>query len=145
MASDYEAFWQKQSFAVVGHAAKKNFPHLTYQGLKKRGKVVFPVDPSVNEIEGDRAFADLEALPAKVEAIVLEVPKEETRDWVARAADAGIKDVWIHMQRATPEALELAKERGLNARTGSCAVMYLTPGFTYHSIHKWIMKLAGKY
>jgi predicted CoA-binding protein len=145
VASDYETFWQNSSFAVVGHAAKKNFPRLTYGALKRLGKVVFPVDPSADEIEGDRAYADLEALPEKVDALVLEVPKEETRDWIARAADAGIKDVWIHMQRETPEALALAKEKGMNTRSGTCAVMYLTPGFTYHSIHKWMMKLTGKY
>ncbi len=145
MTSVYETFWENSSFAVVGHTAKKNFPHLTYRGLKKLGKVVFPVDPSVDEIEGDRAYANLEALPEKVDALVLEVPREETRDWIARAAAAGIKDVWIHMQRSTPEALALAKENGMNARSGTCAVMYLTPGLTYHSIHKWIMKMAGKY
>jgi predicted CoA-binding protein len=145
VASDYETFWQNRSFAVVGHVAKKNFPRLTYRGLKKLGKLVFAVDPSADEIEGDKAYADLEALPQKVDAVVLEVPREETRDWVAKAAEAGIEDVWIHMQRDTPEALALAEERGLKARSGSCAVMYLTPGLTYHSIHKWIMKMVGKY
>ena len=30
-------------------------------------------------------------------------------------------------------------------RRGTCAVMYLTPGFAYDSIHKWIMQLTGKY
>ncbi len=143
--SSYETFWEHNSFAVVGHEAKKNFPHLTYRGLKRLGKVVFPVDPSADAIDGEKAYADLEDLPQHVDAVVLEVPKEETRDWVEKAADAGIKDVWIHMQRETPEALALAQQRGLNARSGACAVMYLTPGFTYHSIHKWIMKLAGKY
>jgi hypothetical protein len=29
--------------------------------------------------------------------------------------------------------------------TGTCAVMYLTQGFTYHSIHKWLNKVLGKY
>ena len=145
MASNYETFWHNRSFAVIGHEARKNFPVLTYQGLKNQGKTVYAVDPSVREIEGDRAFADLACLPEKVDAVVLEVPKEETREWVARAAKAGIRDVWIHMQRDTPEALELAKENGLNVRSGSCAVMYLTRGFTYHSIHQWIMKVAGRY
>ncbi len=145
VASNYETFWDNHSFAVVGHAARRNFPLLTYQGLKTLGKVVFPVDPSADEIEGDRAYATLEALPDKVDAVVLEVPKEDTRDWVAQAADAGIRDVWIHMARETPEALALAKEKGMNARSGTCAVMYLTPGFTYHSIHKWIMKAVRKY
>ena len=145
MASNYETFWDKQSFAVVGHEAKKNFPILTYRGLKKLGKEVFVVDPSAEEIEGDKAYAALEELPKKVEAVVLEVPKEETKDWIARAAEAGIEDVWIHMQRETAEALALAKEKGMNVRSGTCAVMYVTSGFTYHSLHKWIMKLIGKY
>ena len=64
---------------------------------------------------------------------------------MAKATDAGIKDVWIHLGRETPEALALAQDKGINARSGTCAVMYVTPGITYHSIHKWIMKLAGKY
>ena len=145
MASNYETFWNNRSFAVVGHRAKKNFPHLTYRGLKRVGKVVFPVDTSVREIDGDRTYHNLEVLPEKVDASVLEVPKEETRDWVARAAEAGVKEVWIHMLRETPEALALAKEKGMNVRSGTCAVMYLGPGLTYHSIHKGIMKLVGRY
>ena len=145
MASNQETFFDLHSFAVVGNTAKKNFPVLTYRGLKNAGKVVYAVDPSTEEIEGDKAFADLEHLPERVDAVVLEVPKEDTEAWIAKVADAGVKDVWIHMARETPEALALARERGLNARSGTCAVMYVTPGFTYHSIHKWIMKLAGKY
>ena len=145
MASNYETFWQHERFAVVGNKTKQNFPELTYRGLKKLGKTVFPVDPQAESIDGDPAFADLAALPEKVEAVVLEVPKAETRDWVAAAADAGIKDVWIHMTRDTPEALALAKEKGINARHGTCAVMYVTPSTTYHSIHKWIMKMTGKF
>ena len=64
---------------------------------------------------------------------------------MAAAAQAGLRDVWIHMAHDTPEAVTLAKESGINLRTGTCAVMYVTPGLTYHSLHKAIMKLAGKY
>jgi len=145
MASNYESFWEHERFAVVGNKAKQNFPVLTYRGLKKLGKGVFPVDGSVDEIEGDHAYPTLESLPEKIDAVVLEVPKEDTRDWVAKAADAGVKDIWIHMGRETPEALALANDKGINARSGSCAVMYVKPEPSYHSIHKWIMKLAGKY
>jgi predicted CoA-binding protein len=145
MPSNFERFFDSGSFAVVGHEAKKNFPRLTYQGLKRLGKEVYAVDPSVDEIDGDMAYASLAQLPRQVEAVVLEVPKEDTKDWVAQTAEAGVKDLWIHMQRETPEALALAKEKGINARSGTCAVMYLTPGFTYHSIHKWINRLTGKY
>ena len=143
MTSAYETFWTHGSYAVVGHSSKKPFPKLTYQGLKERGKQVFPVDPSAQEVDGDPTFGSLADLPGAVQAVVLEVPREETADWVSRAADAGIEHVWIHMNRETPEALAIARERGLDLRYGTCAVMYLKGGF--HKMHKWIMKWRGRY
>ena len=145
MPSNHEMFFELPSFAVVGHKEKSNFPVLSYQGLKKMGKTVFPVDPSVDEIDGDKTYKDLAAMPSTPKGLILEVPKEETKAWVEKAAEAGIKDVWIHMQRDTDEALAIAKGNGMNVRTGTCAVMYVTPGITYHSIHKFIMKMIGKY
>ncbi len=145
MASNYEAFFTLGSFAVVGHSKAKPFPMLSYRGLKAMGKTVYPVDPSADNIDGDKAFANLGALPGPVEGLIIEVPKAETKDWVAAAADAGIKDVWVHMAHDTPEAIALAKDKGINLRTGTCAVMYLNPGLSYHSIHKLIMKATGKY
>jgi len=146
MPSEYEKFWDKSSFAVVGHTgSKRKFPNLTYVGLKQMGKTVYAVDPAAKQIDGDKAYPDFASLPAGVEAAVLEAPKDETADWVAKAADAGIKNLWIHQKLETPQAVQLAKEKGINTLTGTCAVMYVTPGLTYHSIHKWIFNLLGKY
>lgn len=145
MPSDYERFWQHESYAVVGHSASKPFPKLTYRGLKKLGKKVFPVDPSVADIEGDPTHSDLASLPEKVDAVVLELPKEETAAWVAKVAEAGIEQLWMYMGSDTPEAVALAKKEGLQLRTGTCAVMYVTPGLSFHSIHRFIDKLRGKY
>jgi len=145
MPSEHEKFWENESFAFVGDSAKKPFPRISYGKLKEQGRKVFAVDPSTDQIEGDKAYPDLASLPDKVDAAVLELPKEETEDWVRKAADAGIKNVWIHMGRDTPEAVALAKEKGMNVLTGTCAVMYVIPGFSLHSIHKWINRLLGKY
>jgi uncharacterized protein len=145
MPSTYEAFWTHSSFAFVGHSAKKGFPHLSYAEAKKRGKKVFAVDASVAEVASDKTYSDLRSLPEKVDGVVVEVPREETIEWVRQAADAGIKNVWIHMNRETPEALEFGRQAGLNVLTGTCAVMYLSQGLTYHSVHRWLNKLGGKY
>jgi len=145
MTSSRQSFWEHDSFAVVGHSAKRNFPKITYTKLRDAGKTVYAVDPSVELIEGDAAYHDLAALPGAVEAAVLELPKEETADWVAHVADAGIGAVWIHQMTDTPEALELAGARGLEVCSGACAVMYVTPGLSPHAPHRWIMKLVGKF
>ena len=143
--TEHERFWAHESFAVVGQSAKKSFPVLTYRGLKKLGKPVFAVDSTAEEIDGDRCHADLRALPEPVEAVVLELPRDETLAGLRQVSNAGIGDVWIHMGTETPEALEFARQHGIQTHSGTCAVMYLTPGLTYHSIHKWVMKLAGRY
>jgi predicted CoA-binding protein len=143
LPSEYEAFWSHQRYVVIGDSRKTAFPKLTYKGLKANGKTPYAVDPGAEQVEGDPAYPDLAALPEAVEAAVLEVPKSDTVEWVERIADAGIKRLWIHQQRDTPEALDLAKQRGVDVLTGTCAVMYLQGG--YHSIHKWINKLIGKY
>ena len=146
MPTEHEEFWTHSSFAFVGHSAKKPFPKLSYRELRDRGdKKVFAVDPSAAEIAGDRAYPDFSSLPESVEAAVLEVPREETADWVRKAAAAGVEQLWIHMGRETPDALALADEKGLGVLTGTCAVMYVKQGLSYHSLHKWINQLAGKY
>ncbi len=145
MPSECERFWNREAYAVVGHQGKRAFPKLTYGALKDQGKTVFAIDPGSGEIDGDKAYPDFSYLPRPVQAAVLEVPKEETATWVAKAAEAGVKEIWIHQMTDTPEALGEAQKRGLKVITGHCAVMYNKPGLSMHSPHRWLMKLIGKY
>ncbi len=143
--SSRQSFWDHASYAVVGHGERRAFPKLTYRGLKRSGRTVYAVDPSGGQVEGDPTYPDLGALPAPVEAVALELPKDETAEWVSRAAEAGATAVWIHQQTDTPEALALAGERGLDVCSGGCAVMYVTPGFSPHMVHRWVRRGLGRY
>lgn len=145
MPGKYESFWENDSFAVVGHSEKRRFPHLTYKKLKEKGKKVFPVDPGSGEIGGDHVYPDLASLPEQVDAAVIEVPRDEAEAWVGAAADAGIDDIWIHQKCDTPEAVALAREKNLDLRYGTCAVMYLSHGFSIHGLHGWINRRKGTY
>ncbi len=146
MPSECERFWEGDSYAVVGHqGSSKAFPKITYGALKERGKTVYAIDPGTGEIEGDKAYPDFATLPHPVQAAVLELPKDETAAWVAKAADAGVTEIWIHQMTDTPEALAEAEKRGLKVITGHCAVMYNKPGFSPHAIHRGIWKLLKKY
>jgi len=143
MPSDRETFWDANSYVVIGDSQQKPFPVLTYGALRKRGGTVYAVDKSGTPIGDDPVYRTLGDLPGPVDAAVLEVAREDTAGWVAQVADAGIRNLWIHMGRDTPEALELARQRGLAVRHGTCAVMYLEGGF--HTLHKWIEQLRGQY
>jgi uncharacterized protein len=145
MQSDREQFWNHASFAVVGDSAGRRFPKLTFESLKKNGKTVYAIDPGGAPVDGQKTYPDFASLPAPVEAAVLELPKAKTAEWVGKAAEAGIKGVWIHQQTDTPEALALAREQGLEVCSGTCAVMYVKPGISTHALHRGIMKLLKKY
>ena len=94
MPSECERFWERDCYAIVGHeGSKKPFPKIAYGALKERGKTVYPIDESGATIEGDQSYPDFTALPAPVQAAVLELPKEETAAWVVKAADAGVEDI----------------------------------------------------
>lgn len=149
MPSNYQTFFNADCFAVIGRSSAQPFPILTYRGLKRAGKPVFAidpsVDPSVDSIDGDPYHLDLASLPQPPQAVIIETPKQETAQWVQRAADAKVKDVWIHRTLDSPEARAIAQAQGINRRTGTWAVMYLTPGFSYHSIHRLVAKWSGRY
>jgi predicted CoA-binding protein len=140
-----EQFWTAKSFAVVGNTSKRKFPKVTYNALKQAGKTVWPIDPSTGTIENDKAYPDFTYLPSVPEAVVLELPKDQTASWVKKAAEAGIKKVWIHQMTDTPEALAVAKEHSMEVCAGTCAVMYNVPGLSGHAVHRWIQKLRKAY
>ena len=75
----------------------------------------------------------------------LEAARERTQIAVEQVVAAGIKDLWLHMGIETPEVLELCAREGIEVRTGGCAVMYTQQGSSFHSLHKWVVKLKGKY
>ena len=146
MPSECEGFWDAASYAIVGRqSSKKAYPKISYGALKERGKTVYPIDPGSGEVDGDKAYPDFASLPSPVKAAILELPKEETATWVAKAADAGVEQIWIHQMTDTPEALAEAEKRGLKVVTGHCAVMYNKPGMSMHAPHRWIWKMLGKY
>jgi predicted CoA-binding protein len=145
MPSNREQFFQRQSFAVIGNSKLKPFPRLTYGGLRKMGKTVYAVDLSgADSVGKHKAFGSLAELPEPVQGAIVEVPRNATLDAVRQAAEAGIKDVWLHMRSDSPEVLELCRREGINVRWGTCAVMYTGRG-SYHAVHRGISKLLRKY
>ncbi len=145
MGSNYEDFFTGTAYAVIGNSATRNFPKITYSALKANGSTVFPIDPSTDQINGDVAYNQLGELPEKVDRVIIEVPRDETQAWFDEAVKLGYKDIWVHMGCDTPELKAAANAAGVNLRTGTCAVMYVKQGLSYHSIHTGIMKMTGKY
>ena len=123
MASAHEEFWTHNTYAMVGDSTGRKFPLITYRALKEAGKTVYAIDSGKAELDGDKVYQDLKSLPTVPDGVVLELPKDETEKWVKAAAEAGIKNVWIHQKTDTPEALSEAEKRGLKVVSDDSALM----------------------
>lgn len=144
-----EHFFLQQSFVVLGDSRSKGgFPKLSYGNLKMLGKTLYPIDVGAGpEVAGDVPLTSLDALPddVTIDGAIIELARADVLPTVQKLDARGIRKIWVHQGRDTPELAAFCREQGLELHTGSCAVMYTQQGFSYHSIHKWVMKLARKY
>ncbi len=138
-------FFAQPALAVIGVSRSgKKFGNHAYRELKSRGYKVFPVHPAADEIEGDRCYAGLDKLPERVEGLVLVVPPAQTEKVVRKAAETGIRRIWMQQGAESEEAIRFCEERGINVVHGECIMMFMEGASFPHRVHRWVWKLLGK-
>jgi predicted CoA-binding protein len=130
-----EAFLAKQPLAVVGvsHSPDK-FGNYLYREIKKSGRKVYAVNPSLDMVEGDRCYAGLGALPEKPQGVVLVVQPQTTLQVLDEMAKLDIHSAWIQQGADSPDGEKKAAELGIDLVSGECLMMFLEP---MQSIHRW--------
>lgn len=144
-AKAIEEFLAQKTLAVAGVSRRgKKFGNVAYRELRARGYRLFPVHPEAQEIEGDRCFPSLGALPEAVGGVLVVLPPAQTETVVHDAARAGIRRVWMQQGAASLEALRVCKENGMQVIHGHCILMFASPVRSIHRLHRWIWRLLGK-
>lgn len=113
-------------WAVVGVSRDRDkYGSIVHQRLKDRGEEVYPVNPTVAEVGGERCYASLADLPEGVEQIVIVVPPERTEKVVEEAAGKGIRRVWMQPGAESKSAVEYCRAHGINVVSGQCILRYM--------------------
>ena len=138
-------FISQETLAVVGVSRdQKKFGNAAYRALKEKGYRVFPINRSVDTVEGDRCYASLSALPEKVDGVVIVVPPQETEQVVREAQAAGIPRVWMQQGAESEAAIRYCQENGLREVHGECIMMFAPPVNSVHRWHRVAWKVLGK-
>ncbi len=142
-------FLSHKKIAVAGVSRKGDTAaNVIYKKLKNTGYQVFPVNPYADEIDGDTCYPSLDALPEKVEGVVIGTKPDITQQLVEDCATLGIKNVWIHSSFGNgsfdEEAVQRAKELGLNIIPGGCPMMFCEPVDVAHKCFRWFFGVTGK-
>src|SRR3712207_5254126 len=92
-----DAFLAHTRIAVAGVSRDSKQPaNLIYRRLRDTGHDVFAVNPNADEVEGDRCYPDVTALPSGVDGVVIVTRPEVAVDVVADCVRAGVPRVWLH-------------------------------------------------
>lgn len=115
---------QARVIAVVGASNKPYRPSLSiYQYLKRVGYTVYPVNPMVAEVDGDKTYASLAEVPEPIDIVNVFRRSEHLSAVVDEAIAVGAKAIWGQFGVTDPAAEAKARAAGLQVVVDRCIMI----------------------
>ena len=110
-----------EKIAVVGVSrdASKDSRRV-YEYLKSHGFRVYPVNPNVDEIDGQKCYKSILDIPYEIEIVDIFRPSSEVLPIVHEAVKKKAKVIWMQLGIVNEEAAELAGKNGMQAVMDRC-------------------------
>ncbi len=119
-----------KNIAVVGLSNKPTKPsYVVAEYLKKKGYRIIPINPTVNEVLGEKCYKDLKSLPENLkkslEIVNIFRPSEEAKLIVEETVQLKKEYgkpyvVWMQLGIVNEEAAEKAKKAGIIVVMDKC-------------------------
>ena len=88
--------------------------------LKEQGYRLIPVNPTADEILGEKTYPDLESIPEGIDVVQVFRRSEDVPPVVDAAIKAGAKVVWMQAGIVNEEAAQKARDAGLQVVMDAC-------------------------
>jgi predicted CoA-binding protein len=141
-----ETFLTDKRVAVTGVSRNpgSHGSNAVYKRLRERGYEVFAVNPNATEVEGDRSYHDLAAIPGGVDWVVIGTRPETADATMTECDQLGIKHVWMHRGpgrgSVSESAAKYGRQHGITVIDGGCPCMF---GATADGGHKFMRAVFG--
>ena len=110
-----------KTIAVVGLSDKPDRDsHEIASYLQEAGYRIIPVNPTIQETLGEKAYKSLGDVPQRIDVVQIFRRPEEVPAIVDDAIAIGAKVVWMQPGTENEEAAERAEAAGLKAVMGAC-------------------------
>ena len=109
------------TWAVVGLSPNPMRPsHGVARFLKGRGYRIIPVNPTVDEVFGEPAYADLASVAERIEVVDIFRRSSQAGAHVDEAIQVGAKAVWMQLGVIDELAADRARQAGLEVVMDRC-------------------------
>lgn len=110
-----------KTIAVVGLSNNPDRPSYEIADyMQKAGYRIIPVNPTIKEALGEKAYASLRDVPQRVDVVQIFRRPEDVPPIVDEAIAIGAKVVWMQPGAENEEAAARAEAAGLKAVVGAC-------------------------
>ena len=107
--------------AVVGISTDPSkASHRIPRTLKDAGFKIIPVNPTADEVLGEKVYPTLADIPEQVEVVDVFRPSDEAADIARQAVAIGAKALWLQLGLTSDEARSIAEEAGLDFVENRC-------------------------
>ncbi len=142
-------FLSAKRIAVAGVSRDRHqAANAVFRRLRDTGHDVVPINPKAAEVEGQRCYPSLNAVPGPIDAVMIATHPDASADVVRQAAERGVKMVWFHRSfgdgSVSPEALVACDTRGIRAIVGGCPLMYCGNVDLGHRCFRWWLDFRGR-
>lgn len=109
------------TIAVVGASAnEKKAANRIPRWLFNAGFTVIPVNPTADEILGQKVYRSLAEIPVPVDIVDVFRPSEEAAGVAEQAVAIGAKTLWLQLGITSKEARTIATNAGMNFVEDNC-------------------------
>ncbi|MEP7365821.1 MAG: CoA-binding protein [Acidobacteriota bacterium] len=148
--SDIQEFLGLKQIAIVGVSRKNGaYSRTVFDNLRCAMPHVIPVNPEVDEIEGEQCFRSVSDIYPPPQGAILLVHAGAILGVTRECLRTGVKMVWMRQAGSTSEAHSQAAEEcrtaGVKLIEGECPLMFLRGGHWIHHVHASMRKLVGTY
>ena len=106
------------SFGLSSNPGKESYGIVQY--LKGQGYHIIPINPTAEEILGEKSYPDLESVPEPIDVVQVFRRSEDVPPVVDSAIKVGAKVVWMQEGIVNEEAAQKAREAGLQVVMDAC-------------------------
>lgn len=110
-----------RTLAVVGLSPKANRPsHQVAAAMQRFGYRIVPVRPAVDEVLGETAWPDLDAVPEPVDLVVVFRAPDQIAPVVDSCIARGLKALWLQDGVINPAEAQRARAAGITVVMDRC-------------------------
>ena len=118
------AFRNAKTIAVVGLSDKPHrASHRIAHYLQQQGYRIVPVNPNVEQVLGEQAYADLASIPGTVDFVDIFRRSEYVGPIVDQAIAKGVQTIWMQMGVSDRIAAQRAEAAGITVVMNRCAMV----------------------